>query len=177
MFHPRNSSSRSVFVLRSKIHGLGMYVILLLWGYIYCADAEHNWRLGRFNVHTKIMIFVGFFLAKSFMYQVNDKTYNQKIRGAFTLLVGVLIYIRSKPDVQANVGHWPVIKLISFHFPFPQSPLPFSFLPLFSNVFLLPYLHLCLLTTHFLLPLISTSHTFSHFSFLLPPFPPSPFFS
>lgn len=121
--------------------------------------------------------FLFFFSAKSFMYQVNEKTYNQKIRGAFTLLVGVLIYIRSKPDVQANVGHWPVIKLISFHFPFPQSPLPFSFLPLFSNVFLLPYLHLCLLTTHFLLPLISTSHTFSHFSFLLPRFPPSPFFS
>ena len=118
-----------------------------------------------------------FFFSKNFMYQVNDKTYNQKIRGTFTLLVGVLIYIRSKPDVQANVGHWPVIKLISFHFPFPQSPLPLSFLPLFSNVFLLPYLHLCLLTTHFLPPLISTSHTFSHFSFFLPPFPPSPFFS
>ena len=118
-----------------------------------------------------------FFFAKNFMYQVNDKTYNQKIRGTFTLLIGVLIYIRSKPDVQANVGHWPVIKLISFHFPFPQSPLPLSFLPLFSNVFLLPYLHLCLLTTHFLPPLISTSHTFSHFSFLLLPFPPSPFFS
>ena len=121
------------------------------------------------------------FFAKSFIYQVNDKTYNQKIRDAFTLLVGVLIYIRSKPDVQANDGHWPVTKFIAFHFPFPQSPFPLSFLPLFPNVFLLPYLHLCLLTTHFLPLLSGISHTPHHLlTFFLPsfpPFPPSPFLS
>lgn len=83
MFHPRNSSSRSVFVLRSKIHGLKglfcfcevIYTVLMLniietWP-IQCSYQNHD--------------FCGFFLAKSFMYQVNDKTYNQKIRGAFTL--------------------------------------------------------------------------------------------
>ena len=52
----------------------------------------------------KFFLFCFVFFTKSFIYQVNDKTCNQKIGGAFTLLVGVLIYITSKPDVQANVG-------------------------------------------------------------------------
>lgn len=137
-----------------------------------------------FSVHTKNSrsFFCFVFFTKSFIYQVKDKTCNQKIRGAFTLLVGVLIYITSKPDVQANVGHWPIIiKLISFHFPFPQTSLPLSFLRRFPNVFLLPYLHLYPLTTHFLPPLIHFPHSSSpYFSHFLPSLVPSslylPFF-
>lgn len=125
--------------------------------------------------YQKLKKFFFVFFTKSFIYQVKDKTCNQKIRGAFTLLVDVLIYFTSKPDVQANVGHWPIIiKLISFHFPFPQTSLPLSFLRLFPNVFLLPYLHLYLLTTHFLPPLIHFPHSSSpYFSHFLPSLLPS----
>lgn len=89
-----------------------------------------------------------------------------------------------KPDVQANGGHWTIIKLISFPLQFPQTSLPFFSLlppfPMFSYVptfisasnhsFSPPLIHKSLIILLLTFPSFP-SPTFSPFPFLSPLIP------